>query len=208
MKLVTTIISFCLLTLAISANAREFSVSEDRVLGAYLAYYGRPPDPGGLEYWSGRLDREGGDINSIINAFGESQEYQERFGELSNVQLVTNLYDQLFGRAPDQGGLDFYVGKLDSNAWTLQKISLVILGGVQGDDIDIIDNRLEFSRYYVSDSENGGAGDLSAEELASFINMIGAAADSLQEAYAGFEAGSQVIVAKWDEFNWGELDWD
>jgi len=108
--------ALCLLLLSFStlSNARDFSLSEERVLGAYLAYYGRPPDSEGLTYWSDRLVNEGGDINSIINAFGESDEYQLRFGVLNNTELVINLYDQLFGRAPDQGGLDFHVGKLES----------------------------------------------------------------------------------------------
>ena len=100
MKQLLIIFSF-LLFFAGPVNAKEFNESEERVLAAYLAYYGRPADPGGLEYWSKRLVREGGNINSIIDAFGESEEYQKRFGDLTENQLVTNLYQQLFGRDPD-----------------------------------------------------------------------------------------------------------
>ena len=85
-----------------SAQVREFTVYEDRVLDAYLAYYGRPADPVGLEFWADRLEAEGGNLDSIIEEFGESQEYQDRFGSLTNTQLVTNLYDQLFGREPQR----------------------------------------------------------------------------------------------------------
>lgn len=208
MKTLSTALCLLLLVFSISSNARDFNSSEERVLGAYLAYYGRPPDPGGLAYWSGRLADEGGDINSIINAFGESEEYQSRFGVLNNTQLVTNLYNQLFGREPDQGGLDFYVGKLNSGEWNLQKISLVILDGISGSDVTIINNRLEFSKYYVSDAEDGNTANISAEELASFIDMIGATPESLQAAYSSFEGDPSPVVANWDEFNWNALSWE
>ena len=50
---------FLLLSATAFAQDRDFSDSEVRVLGAYLAYFGRPADHAGLAYWSDRLDREG-----------------------------------------------------------------------------------------------------------------------------------------------------
>lgn len=164
MKYMAVVCTIFLLCIA-NANAREFSASEERVLEAYLAFYGRPADPGGLAFWSEYLENQGGNINSIIDAFGKSSEFQERFGSLDNTQLVSNLYQQLFGRDPDQGGLDYYVGKLNSNEMSLQAISMAILSGVKGNDLDIVTNRLDFSKYYVADtSENKQA--LSSEVLA------------------------------------------
>ncbi len=48
-----------------SAQVREFTVYEDRVLDAYLAYYGRPADPAGLAFWADQLETEGGNLDSI-----------------------------------------------------------------------------------------------------------------------------------------------
>ena len=210
MKTLSTALCLLLLVISIPSNARDFNSSEEKIFGAYLAYYGRPPDPGGLAYWSGRLTDDGGDINTIIAEFGNSQEYQSRFGELTSTQLVTNLYGQLFGRLPDQGGLDYYVEQLDTDARSLQEISLIILNGVPstGTDRAVIDNRLEFSMYYVSDAEEGGAANPNGDELAEFIDMIGATSESLQTVYASYEGDSSPLVARWDEFKWGELPWE
>ncbi len=178
------IILFFLLSANANSQDREFSPHEERVLQAYLAYYGRPADPDGLAYWAGRLEDEGGDLSTIIDAFGESQEYQDRYGSLSNSQLVTNLYDQLFGREPDEGGLAFYVDKLDAGDWNLQKISLVILDGVQGEDVNIVDNRLTFSKYYVENIENGSVASLESDALLVLISGIDEDYQSVEAAIA------------------------
>jgi len=188
MRILIYALAACLSAASLSLEARDFSSYEERVLQAYLAYYGRPADPGGLEYWSGRLRDEGGDLTSIIDEFGVSEEYQQRFGSLSNTQLVTNLYHQLFGRDPDSGGLNFYVDKLESCVWNLQKISLVILDGVRGSDVTIVNNRLSFSEYFVSESENGSFDPISADELADLMDSIGASQDSLDLAYLNLDA--------------------
>ena len=142
--------------LSASCSPRTFSYNENNVLNAYIAFYGRPADAGGLAYWADRLDGANGDINLIIDAFGVSAEYDERFGSLSSSELVTNLYDQLFGRAPDQGGLDYYVGELESGSRTLQSISVDILNGAINDDLDIINNRNLVSKHFVTQAEATG----------------------------------------------------
>ena len=47
---------------------------------AYVSYYGRPADPGGLGYWAARMDAEGGSLTAIIAAFGYSEEFNRRYG--------------------------------------------------------------------------------------------------------------------------------
>ena len=58
------------------------------VEGMYLAYYGRPGDPGGVDYWAQRLDEAGGGFHEIIDEFGTSEEYTVRFGNLTEAVLV------------------------------------------------------------------------------------------------------------------------
>ena len=149
---------------------RSFSSAEDDVIGAYIAYYGRPADPGGLGFWSGRRESEGS-LDSIIQAFGESQEFDQRFGSLDNTTLVTNLYDQLFGRSPDTEGLNFYVTNIEDGTMTLQSASLNILFGVQNEDVTIVNNRKNVAKYYVSELEEQNATSLepSGDTLASLI---------------------------------------
>ena len=63
---------------------------EHRVLAAYLAYYGRPADPAGLAYWSERLRLDGGNLENIIDEFGESQEFLDRFSGTLRTAIITS----------------------------------------------------------------------------------------------------------------------
>ena len=113
----------------------------------YIAYYGRPGDPVGLAYWADRLATEG--AGEVIDFFGNSDEFQQNYGGLPSEALITGLYQQLFGRNPDPGGLSFWTGQLDNNVATLPDIALRIINGVQpgsGDDL-VVANRLLVANY-------------------------------------------------------------
>lgn len=113
----------------------------------YIAYYGRPADPGGLQFWASRLASDG--PAGIANAFGTSEEFNNNYGSLSPAQLVDGLFRQLLGRGADPEGLAFYEGGLQSGAFTLPDIALRIIDGVQagsGDDL-VVANRLQVANY-------------------------------------------------------------
>lgn len=182
-RLFALFLSSMLLMSSVPSQARDFSIYEDRMLGAYLAYYGRPADPGGLAFWADRLEDEGGDLRRVIDAFGNSEEFKKLFRALSNTELVTSLYDQLFGRGPDPVGLDFYVGKLDSGELNPQSVAFSILDGVLNDDEVIVGNRLKFSRFYVSGAEDGSIGAKAAEELAEIMASVDDSTESVERAF-------------------------
>ena len=55
----------------------------DRIQKFYIAYYGRPADTIGLEYWANALDVDlGGDQTEMVKNFGSSEqpEYQNLYG--------------------------------------------------------------------------------------------------------------------------------
>lgn len=155
-----------------TAQAREFSENEEKVLKAYLAYYGRPADPAGLGFWASRLANENGNLDSIIAAFGDSEEFLSRYGHLNNDELIDQLYQQILNRAPDAGGKNYWVNQLSSGARTLQQISLAIIDGVQNNDVDLVRNKIDFSKAYVSGIETELIAAESAEELAIWMEVI------------------------------------
>ncbi len=158
----------------LAGQTRAFSASENQVLTAYVAYYGRPGDVAGLRYWSQRMDAEGGDLTAIIQAFGVSQEFDERYGQLPPPDLVNGLYRQLFARDAEPGGLAFYVDLLERNVATLQTIALDIIFGAINQDAVTVAHRLEVTRYYVTRVELVGAPapDLPADQLAALIQPV------------------------------------
>ena len=115
--------------------------SIEAVQQAYVSYYGRPGDYAGVQWWADQLDANGGQLGAIINDFGTSSEYQARFGNLTTEQLVSNLYQQMFGRSAEQAGLDYWVGEINSGARTLGAVALEIGYGAQNDDWSTLSNR-------------------------------------------------------------------
>lgn len=167
--------------------ATQESLNQAQLL--YVAYYGRPADPQGQQYWAERIDAEG--VGHILNAFGTSAEYENAFGNLSNAQLVNNLYNQLFGRDAEPAGLQFYVGLLSSGEKTLAEIAYEIAGGAQGDDEVALQNKLD-----VADAFTAGL-DTTQEILAYEGN---AAAASARDFLAGVDADTTVADVDVDGF--------
>ena len=125
-----------------------FSSAQKNVLGAYVAYYGRPADHGGLTYWSNRMAQEGGSLSSIIEVFGKSVEFTNRYGSRTPQELVAGIYQQLFGRAPDPAGLTYYTGELSAGRRSLQSIALDVMFGAQGADATNLTQRLAAARHF------------------------------------------------------------
>ena len=90
-------------------NSQEVVDNSDFIQLLYMAYYCRPADPEGLKFW---VNISSVSTHYLIQSFGVSQEFEDNYGTLSNTDLVTKLYQELFGHAPDSEGLNFYVDLL------------------------------------------------------------------------------------------------
>ncbi len=111
--------------------------------GVYLALFGRPADPTGLAFFNG-ITQNGADLSAIRGLAG-TPEYLDRFDGFSNAQVVTAIYRALFGRDPDQAGLNFFVGELVAGRQTIETIAINILDGAQLTDRAIVNNKLAAS---------------------------------------------------------------
>lgn len=122
----------------------------------YLAYYGRPADPGGLASWSEQLESNDGNIDAIIDFFGDSDEFTQRYGDQEPTQLVNNLYQQLFGRNAEEGGLAFYTEKVESGELTLAQIASTISQNAANEDLTTVENRVEVANRFTQDVQEKG----------------------------------------------------
>lgn len=85
----------------------------DPVIRLFSAYFLRPPDPGGLDFWLGRR-RSGTTLSRISDNFAGSSEFARRYGSLSNRDYVKVVYQNVLNRPPDAKGLDYWTGQLDA----------------------------------------------------------------------------------------------
>ncbi len=122
----------------------------------YVAYYGRPADPAGLEFWCDKFD-ETDDLDQALEAFGESDEYEDGFGGLTDEALIDNLYQQMFNHDADEYGLAFYLERLESGEATLASIAKQIADGAVDSDRDALDNKVEVSNTFTDEVDSTGA---------------------------------------------------
>lgn len=109
--------------------------SSDKVQSIYNAFYGRPADPAGLDFWVNQLQNNGGDLRAILPSFGESAESNALFAlDSSSDAVVKKIYNIILQREPDQGGLNFYKQKLDSGQLTKSEVAFAIYDGINPQD--------------------------------------------------------------------------
>ncbi|WP_031596917.1 DUF4214 domain-containing protein [Ferrovum myxofaciens] len=115
------------------------------VENAYLAYFGRPADPEGMNYWLGQS------IATMQAGFAASQEYRTLYGNMTNKQVVTQVYSNLLGRAPDTGGLAYWVNQLNIGAATVSTIVTQMQANAEGIDIATLANRFVYAIHFTED---------------------------------------------------------
>lgn len=154
-----------------ASSAVPLTANQTQIQKCYIAYYGRPADPAGLSYWSEQLDQSAGSLSGMINAFANSAEAQELYGTLSTTQVVTKLYDQLFGRAPEAEGLQYWVTNIDNGTFSRQSAMLQLLDGAQNSDALIINNKLSAASLF-SNSFIPGYGTEDIQDVRTWLSGI------------------------------------
>lgn len=144
----------------------------------YIAYYGRAADAAGQNYWAGELDKAGGSLTQVIDAFANAQEAQALYGSGTTVNArITVLYQNILGRAPDAGGLAYYAGEVAAGRLSLGNTALAVLEGVQpgSSDAPLANNRLSVANSFtvqVSNTPQNYTGDAAAAIARTFLKQV------------------------------------
>jgi hypothetical protein len=78
----------------------------DAVQKIYIAFYQRPADPAGLQYWSQLADKNGG-LTAVINQFATSAEAVALYGPITSTTIgavIDQIYMACFGRTAEAAG--------------------------------------------------------------------------------------------------------
>lgn len=135
----------------------------------YIAYFGRPADPGGLANFEAQLLQLGAPtdvadlanayktnaaIAKLIDSFGLSTESQNLYGSTTTSQFVSSIFSNVLGRLPASAGSDFWVKAIDGGTTSRGDAALSIMAGAFGNttnptqaqlDVTLIDNRVNVS---------------------------------------------------------------
>ncbi|HEU5150298.1 MAG TPA: DUF4214 domain-containing protein [Iamia sp.] len=85
-----------------------------QVIRLYNAYFNRTADHGGLVFWSDQITEHGKSINTVSSSFAGSAEFDQMYGDLTNAQYVTLVYQNVLGRTPKPADLAYWKGRLDA----------------------------------------------------------------------------------------------
>jgi len=137
----------------------SWQANVDLVQKLYIAFYGRPADPGGLRYWAQSLgDNPTPDtIKSVINAFVRSDEAKHHFlGDPTDpnvlMDVIDKIYDQSFHRSATDVEKAAFTGK------TVADVLFSIINVSSGSDYVSLSNKLEYANQfwkYIDPNQDG-----------------------------------------------------
>ncbi|WP_281969163.1 beta strand repeat-containing protein [Roseovarius nanhaiticus] len=163
------------------------------VTSLYVGYFDRAPDPAGLQFWINSIDA-GVDVNTIAGNFAASGEAQAIYPFLATPGLVTpasfvgSIYLNLFNRPAETAGLNYWVDLLNSGAISPADMIEEIIGGAQGSDKTILDNKVEAGRYFVEQAATTPGYSFDAAEAKAAIDGVTADPASVTAAKAATDA--------------------
>lgn len=139
-----------IISIAAIPTAALAEVSKSDIQGLYVAYYGRPADPRGLEFWLSTAQaaqtKPGATDESILssmeNSFAENSEFKSNYDGLSSDQKVAKIYMNLFGREIEPAGLAYWSLPLAQGKISLSYIVQQVRAGAQGADLEALKNKI------------------------------------------------------------------
>ena len=107
----------------------------------YVASFNRAPDSVGLYYWGSRLS-DGMSLQDIANSFFVQPETVAAYPTtMATSDFVTRVYNNVLSRAPDTGGLKYWVSELDTGKISKDSFLLAIINGAQASTGSAIDRQ-------------------------------------------------------------------
>ena len=119
------------------ANATSTQLQE-----LYVAYFGRPADPTGLDYWTSSGVSQAY-FASIMHA---QPEFQHAYGSYNTENQVNQIYRNLFNREADVAGLTYWSNQINNDVLQLAEIATHLIWAVKHnpgseDDLTALNNR-------------------------------------------------------------------
>ncbi len=98
------------------------NVNSSELQKLYIAYFGRPGDPSGINYWLSR-SQESITIREISNELSRQDEYKNCIAQDKLIDFKINkLYLNLFNRKADFDGLNYWIEMFNSRGYQIADI--------------------------------------------------------------------------------------
>jgi hypothetical protein len=168
----------------------------------YVAYFSRPADSAGLTFWNNELNVNPNGLQEISANFAASAEYKAAYAGMTNAQVVSTVYQHLFGRAAEQAGVDFWAHALDTHAMTIDNVVTQIAAGALSTDLFAYNAKVSVATTFTAHLDTAAeqqaySGDAANKIAIDFIATV----KDLQSAAAASDPGqidaviSQIVTA-------------
>jgi hypothetical protein len=128
----------------------------------YIAYYQRPADPAGLNYWVAQLSANGGGEagwKAIAAAFANAPESVSLYGSATLETKIAAFYLASFERAASSTEISGWVTDAAAQGFTEAEVAFAIVNGGQNDDGLTVAAKASYSAAWVKAIDPTGLGD-------------------------------------------------
>ncbi|MCK2126664.1 DUF4214 domain-containing protein [Thauera aromatica] len=137
-----------------------------QVNSMFLVYFGRPPAQGGLDYYAGLLDANGGDTAVLLDDFYNSQESQSLYGATSDIEAqVTQVFQQAFGRDPLPDGLAYWTSMVQSGEIALVEMAYTVTHNAAPADLAVVQHKIDAGELFTEMMAEAGIAFSTPESL-------------------------------------------
>ncbi len=143
------------------AVAQDWTTNKDLIQELYVAFYGRPGDPGGIKYWAEQLPDNATladtTTKDLVRSFIRSGEARTRIGNvddpLMHDSIIEKIYFQLFHREVLQNEIDSFKDK------PIEDVLVSILNPAAGTtDATTLSTKLQYANWFVQALDPNGDG--------------------------------------------------
>ena len=126
----------------------------------YIAYFGRPADPSGINYWVSNFK---GDIKVISSLLARQEEYQNFMNSCESIDLQINqFYLNLFSRKADIKVINNFLVLIENKTCNLSDLVCYLIGSLVNDmlnkkeifsnqDLKTLDNKVEAAELFTKE---------------------------------------------------------
>ena len=176
------------------------TVDQNSIVGLYVIYFNRAPDPAGLAFWQSQDVT----IDEIAAQFGASPEAKALYPFLAAPTLadpedfINEIYRNAFGRDADEAGLEFWSGVLedDSSPESVAQFVLTVAQGARGTDRVALQNRADIALQFTQEAVNANIAFTPAVLATSsqIIDTVDSTAASVTAAQAAIDQAITDII--------------
>ena len=166
----------------------------------YVAYFNRPADAAGLAYWDGVVTAAKGNTALVSATFAASAEYQAAYGQFTTSGVISQIYQNLFGHAPDTAGLAYWVKSINDKNFTIDQAVTQIADGALGSDKVAFNNKVVVATAFTAAldlpaEQTGYSGDLANAAAKTFLSSITTDASAIAAlAPAALDASVAAVI--------------